>query len=236
MAEDKLEKMPREHPEAKTRNLTCGSCQWINSGFENKTCSNSRGVGVSTTACVEYTEVYEDRFYDIARDKWILDLRKRLKQNKFKISDSLINEIDGYIVDFDYTNFQFGSKQDLEATAKTLLKIVSFRARISTIYTSALDIKSELDEVIHYANLWIQSKHFGVMKELRNEEARQAALHRVLPEVIPIQTKLSKILQKSKLLDDKLNANEWTLRSVLETASRLVYSKEGTQRVGAYGV
>ena len=236
MVDAKLEQMPREHPESSAKNLTCGTCQWVSSGYDNKNCRVVRGVEVTTKACVEYTAVYQDRFYDMAKDKYIQDVRKELKHNKFKVHESIISELDGYITNsLDSSKFSFGSKQDLETIARTLLQIVSYRARVSTIYTAALDIRAELDEKVAYVNLWLNSKFSKVMKELRNEEQRNAALHRVMPDIIPIEKNLSKLISKAKYLDEQLNRNEWTLRAVMDSAGRLVNSKEGLQRMGNYG-
>lgn len=222
--------MPRSHPEAESRKLACGTCQWFNSGFQNKTCRVTREVVVDTVACVEYTERMPDLFYNLLQDKYFQGIREELRHNRFKLNESILTEIRGYILNNDFQNFRYGSKQELESVAKALLQIVGYRARVSTIHTSLIDMEHDLEELLSHVWLWMYAKH-PMVKELKNDTMRKAALDRVLPEVMPIKRNLYKALALAKYVDERLDKNEWTLRTVLESAGKLVYSREGLNQL-----
>lgn len=214
--------MPQTHPDALSKGLVCGGCQWYTSGFRGN-CQTIREVAVDTQACIEYTKVLKDVFFEILTDKFLLGIRQELKHKKFLIAESIFDELKGYVIDQDFDNFKYGSQQDLELLTKTLLKTVPLRARVSTIYTTLIDIQHDFDELIERAWMWMYSK-YSLIRDLKNEAIRKSAMDRVLPEVLVIRKNINKGLELSKFLDEKLDKNEWALKAALESAAPLVFS------------
>jgi hypothetical protein len=222
--------MPKVHPEAISKNLSCGSCQWMTAGFDGKNCQKTRDVEISTVACIEYTSKLPDIFYDICRDKYILGVREVLRNKKFSINESVIDEIKNNILNDDFSKHQYGTKQDIESLQKGLLKIVSFRSRVSNLYTTSIDMKYNLEELENHVNLWVYSKYESIAQTLKNDQMRKSALYRLAPEFLEIHKKLNKMLAVLKYVDDKLDSNDQTLRAVLNSADKLVFAKENLNR------
>lgn len=220
-----MESKPRDHPEAQVKNLKCGTCQWFMSGYGNNNCRNLRGVDITSVGCLEYTTILEDPFHEIASDKYIKSIRSNLASPKFKIdSTSLMEELKSYIVDASYLNQQYGSTQDLESIDRALRTIVAYRARVSNIYTTLIDLKYDHEELINQATLWIFSK-YQMVRDLKNEMARKTALDRSLPESIPLSKNLEKLLTSSKYIDEKLTQNEFTFKAILSSSEKLWFSR-----------
>jgi hypothetical protein len=218
--------MPPSHPEAEAKNLRCGCCQWYSAGFNGITCKQLRSVEVDTVACREYTEPLDDPFMEIVvKDKYIQGIRESLKSPKFIIDDSILVEMRGYIIEDDFLKYKFGSKQDLEAINNTLKKIVQLRSRISTIFTSLIDIKYEFDEILNHTNLWLYSK-YGLIRDLKNDSLRKAVFMRILPEIIDITKNIEKNMATAKYIEDHLENNERTLSKILGSSEKLWFVKE----------
>lgn len=221
------QEMPPVHPEAEAKSLMCGSCQWFMAGFNGSNCQKVRSVSFDTLACREYTLPLDDPFYPIVQDKYIQGIREALRLPKFIIDDSILVEMRGYVIEDDFNKYKFGTKQDLEAINITLKKIIQLRARISTIFTSLLDIKYELEELLDHSNLWLYSKYSSV-RELKNEGMRKAVLLRILPELIDINKNLEKSISLSKYVEKHLENNEMTLAKILSSSEKLWFSREKT--------
>ena len=216
---------PKDHPETKVKNLKCGTCQWFMSGYNNNNCKTTRGVEVDSNACIEYVTILEDPFHEIASDKFDKGIRAEFLSGKFKIdSESLIEELKRYILDDSYLNNRFGTSQDIESIDRALRVIVSYRSRVSNIYTILIDLKYDHDELINQANLWVFSK-YQMIRELKNEISRKMALDRILPESVPLSKTLDKLMVTSKHIDEKLTQNEFTLRAILSSSEKLWFSK-----------
>jgi hypothetical protein len=211
--------MPQTHADAATKKLTCGSCQWFNSGLQGNNCRKLREVEVDTPACIEFTVILKDQFHEISKDKTILQLREELRHNRFKVDDKILEELRGYVIQEDFTKFRFGTQQDVGTMQQALMQIVTYRSRVSFIYTSMIDIQVELESKVKTAKMWLVSK-YKTYQDLKNEEMREAALNRLLPELIPITTSLNKVVLTAKHLDEKLDKNDWTLRTILESVQK----------------
>lgn len=223
MFPSELEKKPRDHPQAKDKNLTCGTCQWFSAGFKGGSCRKLRGVEISSIACVEYTERLKDVFHEITQDKYIQGIKDSFNHPRWKIDTSLLEELRGYIISDDLLSKRYGTQQDLEAVAVALKKVIAYRSRVSTIYTSILDLHYELKELQSHINLWLYSKYAKV-RELKNDTMRKAAIERLVPEMVAVQKDIDKTLALAKYLDEKLGENDWTLRAILSSAEKLWYS------------
>lgn len=219
-----LDITPQQHPEASKKSYTCGSCVWFTQGFAG-TCQTYRGITVSTPACVEYQQPSPDPLDEIYRDKYIIGLRESLKHPRFRLDQSLTQELTGYLLDEDLTRLHAGTLQDLTAIMDVLRKILSFRSRVSTIYTSVLDVKHELQEKENYATLWLYSKHSKLMKDVKNAPARKAAFDRVFPEMVSLWKMVDKLEATAKYVDDRLDANERLLTKILQSSERIWFSK-----------
>jgi len=224
---EQLEAMPAAHPEAEGKNLTCGSCQWFTAGYKGNHCQKRRGVDHHTLACKEYTLPLEDPFMDIIQDKYIQGIRRNLRTNRFKVDVSITEELRSAVIGDDLIQGTFGSKQDLEGIAEVLRKVISLRSRVSTIYTSLLDVKHEMEEVIQHCHMWLYSKYSSHMKELKNDTMRKSAIHRVLPELMHLQKVVEGNLALAKYTDDRLDANERTLSKIIGSSEKLYFSKRG---------
>jgi hypothetical protein len=211
--------MPPPHSEAASKKLICGSCQWFNSGFDGTHCRKTREVLVDTPACIEFTALLKDPFHEVARDKNILKIREDLKHNRFKIDGGLLEELRGYIINEDFSKYRFGTQQDITHLQETLMRVVSYRARVSFIYTTTIDVQVELEAELLRAKMWLYSK-YKVVQDLKNEEMREAAFHRLIPELIPIKTAINKLMLTARHLDEKLDKNDWTLRTILESIQK----------------
>jgi len=177
-------------------------------------------------ACREFTLLLDDPFCDIVlKDKYIHGIREKLRSPKFLIDESILIEMRGYIVEDDFTKFNFGSKQDLEAISVTLKKIIQWRSRISTIFTSLIDVKYDFEELQNHSNMWLQSK-YSCIRELKNEGMRRAAMMRILPESIDINKTIEKNLVTAKHIEDHLENNERTLSKILGSSEKLWFSRD----------
>lgn len=228
-----LDNMPAQHPEAEAKNITCGSCQWFTAGFKGRHCQKLRGVDHNTLACEEYILPLDDPFVMVLQDKYIQGIRKELQSIRFKIDESVSEELKSSIVEDDnIVKGKFGSKQDLEGIAVVLRNVIALRSRVSTIYTSLIDIKFEFDEMQSHCSLWLYSKYAQLMKDLKNETMRKAAFLRIVPEMIQVQSNIEKNIILAKYADDRLDANERTLTKILGSSEKLYFSRE---RIGGIG-
>lgn len=218
-----LEVMPHQHPEADKKSYKCSSCQWFTAGYSGN-CQTYRGVTIDTKACIEYQQPQADSMAEAFVDKYLIGLRESFKHPIFRLDASLAQELSGYLLDESLSNMHIGSFQDLTAIQELLRKILAYRARVSNIYTSIIDIKHELEEKISYANLWLFSKH-KAYKDLKNVAARKAAFDRILPEIIPIKKNIAKLEATAKYVDDRLDANERLLSKILASSERIWFSK-----------
>lgn len=218
--------MPPTHAEAESKQLKCGSCQWFGSGFNGQTCFAARQVELETPACIEYVSKLKDPFHEITRDKYINAIRDALKTRKFNLSDTLIDELRGYVVGDNLANLNFGDSKDIMRMSQILADIVRHRARVTTIYTQAMETKHDLEEMSDHISLWLYSK-YAVVRELKNEVQRKAAENRLLPELMPIRKNLHKVLDLAAHLDNRLDATERTVRTILDSMEKLWYSREG---------
>jgi hypothetical protein len=220
--------MPAKHPEADAKNIMCGSCQWFLAGFNGKNCQTVRGVKYNTAACKEFTLPLSDPYFHIIQDKYIQGIREVLASSKFKIDASILEELRSYIIDDDFTKFRFGTVQDLEAMNLSLKKIIQLRSRVSTIYTSMMDIKHEYEELQYHCQLWLVSK-YEIIRDLKSEGLRKVVTLRLLPEMINISKNIDKNIIVAKHIDDRLESNERTLSKILSSSEKLWFSRE---RVG----
>ena len=225
MVRKKLQEKPPQHPEAEARSMMCGSCQWFTAGFNGANCQKIRSVTFDSLACREFTTPFEDPFQPIVLDKYIQGVRESLRSPRFLIDESILTEIRGYIIEDDFTKYKYGSKQDLEAINNTLKKIIQLRSRISTIYTSLIDVKYEFEELQNHCNLWLHSKYESV-RDLKNESIRKAVLMRIAPEIIDISKNLEKNMAAAKYIENHLEKNEMTLGKILSSSEKLWFSKE----------
>ena len=222
----KFEPMPETHPEAEHFGYTCASCQWFTAGFNGMNCQRRRGVNANTKSCVEYVLPLDDYFHDLVQDKYVVGVREAIAVGGFIVDDSVLKEVRSYILEGDFSKYSFGSTQDLQAMTEHLKKIIQYRARVSNIYTNLLDMKHDLDALVGHALMWLYAK-YSVMRNLKNENARRAALHRLVPGLIQSQESLEKAIATTKHIDEKLDANERTLGKILSASERLWFSKKG---------
>lgn len=218
---------PGQHPEAEAEDVRCGSCQWYKAGFEmSGNCSATREVEAGTYACLEYTEPLVDAFSDIANDKYMLGVRQKLNTPRFRIDGAnIVEELRGYIVEHDISGGKLGTRQDLQQVNIFLRKVVTNRARVSTIYTSLIDTRHELEELEQYSELWLYS-NYPKMTNLKNESIRRAAIFRILPELVPIRKNLKKLMATAEYIDKKMDSTENTLAKILASSERLMFSRE----------
>jgi len=220
------ENYPGQHPEAEAEDTRCGSCQWYKAGYAGSgNCAVTRNVEVGTFACVEYTVPLVDGFGEILSDKYVMGVRKQLQSPKFNLDDSILEELRNYVVEEDFSSHRFGSQQDLEEINKYLRRIVVNRSRVSTIYTSLVDVKYEFKELLEHAELWLYSK-YPKMTTLKNEAIRRAALDRLLPEQIKVRKNLKKFISVAEYIDKKFDATEFTVSKILASSEKLLFSRE----------
>lgn len=219
---------PGQHPEAEAEDVRCGTCQWFKAGFgDSGSCQKNRDVVETTYACFEYTQPLMDTFQDIATDKYVLGIRQKLRTNRFRLDgESILEELRSYIIEQDLTKSKLGTKQDMQEINQYLRKIIANRSRVSMIYTSLIDTRHELEELEHYAELWLYS-HYAKMTNLKNESMRRSAMYRILPELVPIKKNLKKLMATGEYIDKKLDTAEHTLAKILQSSEKLLYSREG---------
>ena len=220
---------PGEHTEAEVRSLVCGACQWFYSGYDGNTCAKIRKVEPKTVACIEFTSKLKDPFSEIAKDKFILGLRDKLRLPRYKVADSFLIELQGYIVDDNFGDMSYGKQQDLIALSSGLAKIISHRSRVSLIYTQMIDLQHDIKKLQKEANMWLYSKYSSI-RDLKNELMRESAMDRVIPELPGVVVPLEKIIATARYLDEKLDSNERTIRAILSSAEKLWYSTENLKR------
>lgn len=221
-------KMPPSH---KNPTYQCGTCQWYLSGYEGNNCKKIRGVDINTQACVEYSAPLADPFREIvAHDKYVDGINKAFGSPKFLIDDTaILTELRSYIVDENVITFNYGSQQDPEAIIKALQKTISFRARVSNILTTLIDMQHDFQELQEKATLWIFSK-YAMIRELKNESMRKTAFDRIFPSSVSIQVKLKKLHATASHIDSKLDRNERTLETILNSINYSRRHIQGFQR------
>lgn len=217
--------MPDEHPEANLRKLTCGSCQWFTAGYKGSNCRKTRDVEPMTPACVEYTPIFEDPYHEASKDKYLVGVSSEIASEYYQIDQSIIKEMKDYIVNLEGAVGGMGRNAESNALNNKLKEIVAYRARVTTVTSDIIEIKSFLSEKVDNANMWLYSK-YPFMMELRNEEQRRAAFDRILPTYRPVKTSLDRLQATVDLIDSKLDKNERTIRSILEANIKLVYSTD----------
>lgn len=216
---------PPDHPDAETKGLLCGNCQWFSAGFDGNNCHKIRKVEIDTVACIEHTKVMADYFHSIINDKYIEGLRNAIQHPKFKINaETLIEELKGYQISDDISKYRVGTQQRLEVIDQLLARVISYRSRVSQIYTTLIDIQYDIKQLLSYSNLWLHSK-YQVIRDLKNEQARSAAQDRILPEFLPITKNIDKVMAIAKHVDEKLTENEWTLKAILSGSEKLWQSQ-----------
>jgi len=225
MVKKKQQEKPPQHPEAEAKSMMCGSCQWFAAGFNGANCQKIRLVTFDSIACREFVLPFDDPFQPIIQDKYIQGVREALRSPKFLIDESILTEIRGYIIEDDFTKYRYGTKQDLEAINTTLKRVIQLRSRISTIYTSLIDIKYEFEELQNHCNLWLHAKYDSI-RELKNESIRKAVLFRIVPEVIDISKNIEKNMTAAKYIENHLEKNEMTLGKILSSSEKLWFVKE----------
>jgi endonuclease/exonuclease/phosphatase family metal-dependent hydrolase len=214
---------PEDHPEGSK--YRCGTCQWFAVGFRGEACQKNRGVEVDTTACIEYKAVMQDPYKEIVTDKYITGIRSALvKLNKRCNYTAITEELRNYQMDIDKLKNKFGSTQDLEGIDKLLRMIISYRDRVTAVYTELLELNKEYDELTQHANMWLHSK-YAIMRDLKNEAARKAATDRILPELIGTGRNITTLITTTKFMNDKINDNEFTLRAILSASEKLWFSQ-----------
>jgi hypothetical protein len=223
-----MSKYPGKHPEADAKHIMCGSCFWFTAGFDGKNCQKLRTVEVTTPACIEFTLPLEDPFIEITKDKYISGIREVLRSNKFKIDESILQELRSYVIEDNFAKNRFGTQQDLEAMNLTLKRLIQHRARLSNIFTSLIDIRHEFDELIDHSHLWLYSK-YSIIRDLKSENMRKTICMRILPETIAISKQLEKYMATAKYIENHLECNEQTLIKILNSSEKLWFSRE---RVG----
>lgn len=167
-----------------------------------------------------------DPFTSISEDLTLVSIGAVLSGPKFKLSDSLIDELKSYCISEEMLKNSFGTSQDVEAIAQTLKNAVMYRHRVTQVYTMLLDLSHDLEELGSNVQTYMYRK-YSVYRGLKNEIQRKAAVDTAIPVFSKISTKVSKLLDIAKFVDEKLDKNEFTLRAILQSSERLWYSKEG---------
>ena len=218
--------IPSKHPEEDSKNLKCGACQWFAVGYNGSNCQKTRQVEVTTPACIEYTNRFRDPFAEIERDKFITGVRQEvLASRSLLINENIIIEMKGYILEMENIIQGYGSNQDMIGLNQLLTKIVMYRARVSSIYTTALEIKHSIIKLERKANMWLYSK-YAIVRDLKNELARNAVMDRLIPELTGIKIDMDRVTEISQYLDAKLNDNDRTLTNILKSTEKLWYSQQ----------
>lgn len=217
---------PKTHPDKK---LKCGSCQWFLSGYNGNNCRRVREVEADTQACVEFTAFLKDPFHALSQDKYILSLKEALKAARFRLSDDVVEELKGYILDQDFNDYRIGTDRDLQRLHESLLLIIQYQARVSQIFTMIIDTKHELEKIQRHFLMWLSSK-YTVYKDLKNESLRKAACDRILPEIIPIQQNIDKVYSLAKYADETLEKNDWRIRAILGSADKHKFIERDVRR------
>jgi hypothetical protein len=226
-----METMPAQHKWAKDQSLMCGSCQWFRMGFRQKGCRETRKVEIHTFACVEFKEPMENIYQDLDGDKYLEEIRAYLASGAFHVDISLLDELKNYLQQDDFSSYRFGTKQDLESMMGYLQKIVGWRARVSTIYTSLIDLKIQLEEVNEKSQMWLYN-NYAIIRNLKNDILRQAAFNQLIPEYSKTRKRIKTHLLIAEHIDSKLDANERTIGKILSSAEKLWFSgKKGISYV-----
>ena len=217
--------MPKNHPEASIRKLVCGGCQWFTAGYEGEDCRKLRDVEATTTACIEFKPIFSDPYHDASSDKFIAGIRTKLTSNYFLIDPKVIVEIKGYVVNLETLVDGMGRNAEFNALNSALKKVVAYRARVTDILSDCIELKSHLNRLVDQANMWLYSK-YEVFRELKNDKQRQAGFDRVIPEYSPVATQMDILIKTVELVDGKLDKQERTIKSILESNLKLVYSTD----------
>lgn len=213
------------HPEAYSKFITCGSCQWFNVGYKGITCQKTRKVLVDTPACIEYRAGVKDPWTIFRGDKYLIELRKDLSQmiSDNGVFNNYIVELANYNVKIEDLDLNLGQHQSALALQKALQTVVGFRFRVSEIYTQTLDYKRDMARFQEKIYIWLSSTYPEV-RELKNEKAKQVALSRAVPELLEIQTVVDKTVDIAKYIDSKLDSNDRTIQQMLNSVKSTYYS------------
>lgn len=211
--------MPERHLEADAKKLVCGSCKWFRSGYKGITCQKTREVELETPACVEYVTITNDPFMVFARDKYLLDIRKEIRDNsRIELYKKFRTEVSGYLLDIDGLNLALGSHQSSVALQEALKKIVSYRYRVSEIYTSMSEFKADIEAMSEKVYVWLVS-NYEEIRDLKNEKLRHMAVQRSVPELVELTHEINKTVDIAKYIDGKLDKNDSTIQAMLRSVN-----------------
>ena len=224
-----------KHAKADSDNLTCGTCQWFAVGYNGQSCRKLRNVDISDEACIEYTELLDDPYQEIASDKFISGVREQLRHSRYRIDQSILEELKGYIINIEFAGAELGSRQDIEGVLNILKSVVAYSARVSNIYTAILDVNYEVEKLGNDANLWLFSK-YAQIRDLKNEHTRKSVFNRLIPEYHITIKNIEKVLITAKYLDSKLDKSDRTLQAILRSSEKLWFSKNPQVGGGTRGV
>jgi D-ribose pyranose/furanose isomerase RbsD len=171
-----------------------------------------------------------DPFLQISQDVNLIELSTSLNSPRFMLSDSLLDELRHYSISEEMLNNSFGSSQDVQAITQCLKNVVIFRHRVGQIHTMLIDLHHDLEELNHTVQTYLYRK-YSVYRNLKNEVQRNSAVDSALPDFYKVNSRVLKFLEIAKYVDEKLDKNEFTLRAILQSSERLLYSKEGIKHV-----
>jgi hypothetical protein len=225
---------PQDHPNAAAKNLVCGMCQWFGNGLNGEDCQKTRAVAFTSTACVEYSSPSDNLYHACEQDKLIREARTQLQKPTFRLSDTILDELRGYVLDPDLAAHPFGTQAELNELVASIKKIVAYRARVATIYSTLVETEYNFQQLFKQAEAQLYS-HYATIRNLKNDTQREAAINKIIPEVLTIRTRLKKMLATATYVDEKLKETEGSLRSVLSVSEKLFFSRDPTLRAPPHG-
>lgn len=210
------EAKPKEHPLAQVKKLTCGSCQWFTAGYEGNNCQKLRGVVVDEPACYEYSEIKADPFAEMARDKYVQQIRSEIRETlKVEIYRNYATEVQKYLVHIQSYCATAGQAREAQVLKEALQVVVTCRYRVSEIFTVALDHESKLDKLKEKVYVWLLSR-YPEMRDMKNEKLKQAAVYRVAPEILEFESEIGRLKKLAGYIDSKVDANDKTIQKILD--------------------
>lgn len=213
---EKKEAKPKEHALAQTKKLTCGSCQWFTAGYEGNNCQKTRGVVIDEPACFEYAEVKPDPFVEMAKDKYIQQIRAEIRESlKVETYKALATEVQKFLIHIQTYSATAGQVKEAQVLKEALQMVVACRYRVSEIYTTALDHEAKLDKLKEKIYVWLLSR-YSEMRDMKNEKLKQAAVYRVAPEILEFESEIGRLKKLSGYIDSKIDSNDKTIQKILD--------------------
>ena len=161
-------------------------------------------------------------------DETIIKINRRNRQVKFKLDDSLVGEMKGFVIFGQKTRkaFEPNSAADLKQLIEEMEQTQAYRDRLTGIMIQARMLVGELEILIKSGTAYLYTQYHQEMKACSNKETREAALRYVLEPVIRRKEQWQRLLEIAELAKTNLNETYFALREIGENGRTILEARK----------